>query len=126
MAFRLADKPFAHVGRLEARYHGTWGAVCADNIDLRDAHVICRMAGYSKAVTFLKQVKRVSAIRFSITMNCNGNENSTEQCRNVHFNQINSCSSDQDVQIFCQPASGNAKYCLCYRINSNIPSYLST
>jgi hypothetical protein len=104
MTFRLADKP---VGRLEARYHGIWGAVCADNIDLQDAHVVCRMMGYSQADLMIWHLRSVIAIRFSLIIKCFGNESSTEECSAIRLNRINTCAIDRDVLIVCKSTSGN-------------------
>jgi Notch-like protein len=80
-----------------------WGAVCADTIDLQDAHVVCRMMGYMQAVTLYKQSGE--SFKFLTTMHCNGTENSTDQCSNGK-SKTNTCRGKKDAWIICKPGSG--------------------
>ena len=44
---RLAgDNSLPNAGRLEILYNDTWGSVCANGFDNRDAQVACYMLGF--------------------------------------------------------------------------------
>ena len=43
---RLIDGQTFHDGEVEICQDGTWGSVCDDRWDYRDAEVVCRQLGY--------------------------------------------------------------------------------
>lgn len=46
MEYRLSNGSNTKEGRLEVRYHGTWGTVCDDDFNEDAAKVVCASLGY--------------------------------------------------------------------------------
>ena len=44
---RLAGGSYNNVGRIDLCVSGTWGTICGNNFDSKDASVVCRQLGYS-------------------------------------------------------------------------------
>lgn len=52
-AVRLTGTSSAMYGAAEVCINGTWGSICSENWDNRDASVVCRELGYSPYGTFV-------------------------------------------------------------------------
>ncbi|RDD45649.1 Deleted in malignant brain tumors 1 protein [Trichoplax sp. H2] len=93
---------FAGIGFVEIYQNGVWGTVCNIGLDLVDATVICRAAGFGNATTIYSSTIYGSGngkILFD-SLNCNGDEASPLDClRNIPVNAT--CTHSMDATIRC-------------------------
>ncbi|XP_019641566.1 PREDICTED: deleted in malignant brain tumors 1 protein-like [Branchiostoma belcheri] len=109
---RLVGGSSRKEGRVEVRQADsmTWGTVCHNQFDIKDADVVCKMLGYASA-----QLVRNDAYfgpgRGPIYMDnlrCNGDENSLFNCSYPGWmiNDLN-CSHDQAAGVECTVEDGS-------------------
>ena len=103
---RLVGGSGPHEGRVEVYHNGTWGTMCGDGWDLRDATVVCRQVGYIKAAAVLGSA-RFGAGRGPILfseLSCIGNESVIAECGHGDSGGLN-CSHSEDVGVVCEGQS---------------------
>ena len=89
-------------GRVEVFYDGKWGTICDDAWDLNDANVVCRQAGYKRAL----QAYRGSAHGqgsgpiWLDDLACSGSESSVHECRHRGWGK-NDCTHKRDASVKC-------------------------
>ncbi|NWI14416.1 C163A protein, partial [Crypturellus soui] len=105
MTLRLVDGDSPCLGRLELFHNGSWGTVCDDGFDLRDAAVACRQLGCGDAISI-----HGGAIFGEGTgpvlldeLACTGDEASLAQCPHQGLG-IHDCSHKEDAGIVCAGA----------------------
>ncbi|XP_075286595.1 macrophage receptor MARCO [Opisthocomus hoazin] len=86
-------------GRVEVFHQGSWGTVCDDGWSIQDATVVCRMLGYSRAVSAFTATAGTGQIWLD-DVNCRGNERSIFDCSKSDWG-VNNCSHNEDAGLEC-------------------------
>ena len=89
-------------GRVEVYYKGVWGTVCDDSWDIDDAHVVCRMLGFPKALHAHSNAKygQGTGLIWLDNVQCNGNEASIAKCPRKEWGDED-CSHSEDAGVVC-------------------------
>ncbi|XP_071111546.1 scavenger receptor cysteine-rich type 1 protein M130-like isoform X2 [Haliotis cracherodii] len=105
---RLANGgPVVSQGRVEIYMNGTWGTVCSDMWDVRDAAVTCAMLGYSRQNAVAVQDGRFGRGAGDILLDdvgCLGSEATISQCPAKTGQHIR-CTHAQDAGITCHQST---------------------
>lgn len=94
---RLVGGTGPHEGRVELLYEGSYGTVCDDWWDDRDATVACRMLGYHSGTEFFGPGTGQILLD---DIKCSGNETSLFDCRNSGIG-IHNCNHHEDAGVRC-------------------------
>ena len=116
---RLRDVDNPNFGRVEIFHDGTWGSVCDDSWDIKDAAVVCRMLGFKYAWTAISFDVSVAELGLDLygtgpiwldDVNCNGNESSLSECSHNGW-AVHNCDHLEDAGVLCsdspKPANQN-------------------
>ena len=100
---RLANGNRKSEGRVEIFYNDTWGTVCDDSWDLRDAIVVCRQLGYPSALTAKGSASFGSGIGqiWLDDVGCLGSESSIDMCPRNKWGD-NNCDHSEDASVVCK------------------------
>ncbi|XP_066510083.1 antigen WC1.1-like [Hoplias malabaricus] len=101
-AVRLVGSGGACAGRLEVFHSGSWGTVCGDLWDIKDAQVVCRQLQCGEALSALVPA-RFRPGTGPIWLNevqCEGNETSLWNCR-YQLSEGGECGHKEDVGVVC-------------------------
>ncbi|KAI6659568.1 hypothetical protein LOD99_14491 [Oopsacas minuta] len=86
---------------LEIYYEGSWGYVCDDSFDLKEANVACRTLGFIQAESFTTGNYIENPLEPKINyLYCYGTEQTITDCRYSKA-YVSSCSSFEHVQLTC-------------------------
>ncbi|XP_065509219.1 scavenger receptor cysteine-rich type 1 protein M130-like [Caloenas nicobarica] len=96
-------------GRVELWHHGSWGTVCDDSWDMRDAQVACRQLGCGPAVSALREAA------FGVgqgpiwleRVECRGTESSLQDCW-ARPGDGRACRHKEDAAVRCSAAPRTA------------------
>ena len=91
---------------MKVYYNGTWGTICEDEWDIRDARVVCRQLGFQDALN-------TSSARYSQgtgpilldDVSCLGNESSLFSCKHSGVGNHN-CGHSERASIRCGNTGG--------------------
>ncbi|XP_063968185.1 deleted in malignant brain tumors 1 protein-like [Lytechinus pictus] len=86
-------------GRVEVLYNGEWGTVCDDQFDQSDAHVVCRMLGFSHAESLSLEFGPGSGAIAVDDLQCKGTERNIQECRRK--TDGHNCGHDEDIGVTC-------------------------
>ena len=89
-------------GRVEVLYNGVWGTICDDMWDINDAHVVCRMLGYSLAIQAPSRAAygQGTGPIWLDNVDCSGHENSLNDCFHRGWG-YEDCSHFEDASVVC-------------------------
>ena len=100
---RLSGGKHSFEGRVEQYFAGSWGSVCDDGWDMRDAKVVCRQLGLGAAVkaiggAFFGQGGGPTMLS---NVNCTGHETALGWCLHSGW-KGRSCSHSRDANVICK------------------------
>uniref|UniRef100_A0A8B9ZFS5 SRCR domain-containing protein n=1 Tax=Anas platyrhynchos TaxID=8839 RepID=A0A8B9ZFS5_ANAPL len=87
-------------GRVEIWHHGTWGTLCDNAWDMRDAEVVCRQLGCGPAVYALGQAAAGEGTGPMWLMECRGTELSLQDCW-AQPGDSAACQHKADAAVHC-------------------------
>ncbi|XP_048379655.1 deleted in malignant brain tumors 1 protein-like isoform X2 [Stegostoma tigrinum] len=89
-------------GRLEVFYKKTWGTVCDDGWDLRDAQVVCTElnCGFAQAAPGNAKFGKGLSLIWLDSVECSGSESNLWQCQSDTLGQ-HDCQHSEDASVIC-------------------------
>ena len=90
-------------GFVEILYNDTWGTLCSEKFDIKDARVICRMLGYPDALAAVTKglFGQGNETIWLGDVCCHGSETSIFHCPRQEIGSPD-CGHSDDVGVVCQ------------------------
>ena len=100
IASKIIETREKHLGQVQLVDNSSTKDVCDYKWDIKDAHVICKMQGYSKALAAIKRFKRGTSVRkWAVGVECSDNENSIAEC---YISDDTRCPGNWLAGILCK------------------------
>ena len=87
---------------MKVLYKGSWGTICDDNWDLKDARVVCKMLEFDGALAAPGSAT-FGAGSGNILLDdvgCEGTEDALAECYHRGL-EVNNCEHDSDAGVIC-------------------------
>jgi len=99
---RLIGGNWSGEGRVEVLHSGTWGTVCDDDWDIKDARVVCRQLGFPDAVSAPHNAwfGEGSGNIWLDDVSCLGTEGNIKDCWHREWGKHN-CGHHEDASVIC-------------------------
>ncbi|XP_038644270.1 deleted in malignant brain tumors 1 protein-like [Scyliorhinus canicula] len=100
---RLVNGKHRCEGRVEIFYNGIWGTLCSDNVDKRDAEVICKQlqCGPHMSINYdARSFGEGSGPIWLDEIDCGSHESTLWQCQSNPWGQHN-CYHREDASVVC-------------------------
>ncbi|EDV26978.1 uncharacterized protein TRIADDRAFT_23148, partial [Trichoplax adhaerens] len=102
-------------GNVEIYHNGTWGAICHNSFNIKDAQVVCRQLGYTNA-SYTSCCSNYGNSNYKLTwlsyLNCSGNESRVLDCpRGSRWGDFsNGCGRYSIAGVSCTGLSNKITY----------------
>ncbi|XP_053392372.1 zinc metalloproteinase nas-36-like isoform X2 [Mercenaria mercenaria] len=104
LGVRLVGGNSSLEGRIEIWYNNTWGTVCDDRFDSREAEVVCHMLGYERlgAMPYMEAAYgQGNGPIWVDELQCQGNEISVRDCLHSPWG-LHDCGHKEDAGVKCR------------------------
>ncbi|CAH1772382.1 unnamed protein product [Owenia fusiformis] len=111
-SYRLVDgRADGTSGRVEVFYSGTWGTVCDDKWDVRDALVVCNSLNIPPINPVAHPCSKYGSASGVIQLSrllCTGSEDALDMCPHYTWGSSAGCGHNEDAGVDCTPTESDA------------------